>query len=66
MIRRKTVTAVQGCPLQGWMSLENCRKCPFHKGYDKWRGEVECDRLSKVEEALAPEPVMVKEPKSRW
>jgi len=63
---RDTVIAVRGCPVNGLVQLEVCKKCPYHVKYDGYLKRVECDKLTESEEKMKLDPSTDREYKTKW
>jgi len=63
---RAVVPAVDNCPINKLVTVENCEKCPYHTKHWVSNQVVICERLSEEEMKMAREPATVGEPKSRW
>ena len=65
-MNRDVIIAVKDCPLNNFIPLDDCKKCPYFKSFSLWKNVVDCDYLSPSEKRMKEEPVLVVEPKSRW
>jgi len=63
-MKRTVAPAVLDCPLGDIISLENCKKCPYHTASRK--EEDFCDKLSSTEMKMQAEPATQKEYTTKW
>ena len=64
-MKREAMMAVS-CPINVLIKLEDCKLCPYHKGYDKTRAQVNCEYETPSEIRMRAEPAKDQEYKTKW
>lgn len=68
-VYRDVIGVVPTCPVEANSATEACNGCPYNLNRGKPRApyaKIKCSNLTDEEKKLAPEPVKVNEPKSKW